>query len=134
MNTRRVSTYQFLICVLKNCHQIIAVDADISDLTHNFLQQTNKTFNFVENTFIHNQGVPSKELHNENEMIEQLKKEDKFILCMDSATEAERIHRELKDPSIKLITRLSIEEDDEKEDNAKYAKEKKRLIAMNVVK
>ena len=85
---------------IKNCHQIIAVDADIiiSDLTHNFLQQTNKTFNFVENTFIHNQGVPSKELHNENEMIKLLKKEDKFILCMDSATEAERIQRELTDP------------------------------------
>ena len=33
---------------------------------------------------------------------------------MDSAIEAERLHRELKDPTIKLITRLSIEEDDEK--------------------
>jgi hypothetical protein len=44
LNRRRVSTYQFLIAVLKNCHQIVAVDADISDLTHKFLQQTNRTF------------------------------------------------------------------------------------------
>ena len=60
-------------------------------------------------------------------MIEKLKKESKFILCMDSAAEAERIHRELKDPSIKLITRLSIEEDDEKKRHCKICKGKKEI-------
>lgn len=125
LKNKRVITYQFLIGVLKNCHQIIAVDADISDLTHNFLKQSNRTFKFVENTFIHNQGIQSTELHNEHEMIEKLKKEDKFMLCMDSAIEAERIHRALNDPSIKLITRLSIEEDDEKRRQCKKCKGKK---------
>ena len=139
LKNNRVSTYQFIICVLKNCHQIIAVDADISDLTHDFLKQTNRTFKFVENKFIHNQGIPATELHNEDEMIEKLKKESKFILCMDSAAEAERIHRELTDPpargsdaaacrpSIKLITRLSIEEDDEKKRQCKQCKGKKSV-------
>ena len=36
------------------------------------------------------------------------------MLCMDSASEAERLHRALNDPSIKLITRLTVEEDEEK--------------------
>ncbi len=62
IKNKRVAAYQFLIGVLKNCHQIRAVDADISDLTYMFLKQTGRTFNFVENTFIHNQGIPSKEL------------------------------------------------------------------------
>ena len=42
LKNKRVITYQFLIGVLKNCHQIVAVDADISDLTHNFLKQANR--------------------------------------------------------------------------------------------
>ena len=125
LKNTRVAAYQFLIGVLKTCHQIIAVDADISDLTHMFLKQTGRTFQFVENTFIHNQGIPSKELHNENEMITRLQQEEKYILCMDSATEAERIYRALNDPTIKLITRLSVEADEEKREKCETCKGEK---------
>jgi len=46
---------------------------------------------------------------------------------MDSATEAERLHRALGDDNIKLITRLTVEEDEEKREKCKLCKGKKEV-------
>ena len=115
----RVKTLCFLIELLTNCHQIIAVDADLGDLTHLFLDSFSigREFQFVENTFLSNKDVPAYELHSEAELMTELKDEKQWLLCMDSAQMAKIIYDKLvaggmHAQTIKLITAASTAAED----------------------
>ena len=74
--------------LLNKSRQVISVDADLTKHTLNFLSLCGRPLNVWNNTFQHNKGVPSKEWFNIEQMVEDMKKLDKFMLCMDSKTSA----------------------------------------------
>jgi hypothetical protein len=104
LSTNRIVTFKFLINAIKNANQCIYVDADINDNCFEILNHLKQGFTFVQNEFIHNSGVKSKEYFQESKMIGRLKKLNKYIVCCDSKTIAVNLHTELNDKSIKLYT------------------------------
>jgi hypothetical protein len=90
--------------LIKNCFQVVAVDADIDKSVIDFVKALRDDVIIVENTHKHNKGIKAIELTDEDVMINKLKNDDKYILCCDSATKAESIYKRLDDDNIKLIT------------------------------
>ena len=74
--------------LLNKSKQVISVDADLTKHTLDFLSICGRPINVWNNTFQHNKGVPAKEWFNVDEMVEDMKKLDKFMLCMDSKSSA----------------------------------------------
>ena len=110
METKRVEIFDFVVNVLfKYAKQIICVDADISDISINFLKYIEKlhkkNFTFVKNTHKHNKGVEAQEYFSRSELIERASKEECFMFACDSKTEAVNIYKQLDTPEnpIKLI-------------------------------
>lgn len=91
----RMNVFQYLRQMIKNCKQLIAVDADIDSIILNWLKKLRSDIKFIDNTRLHNKGVKAIELDREEVLISKLKKENKFILCCDSATKAEHIWKKL---------------------------------------
>jgi hypothetical protein len=91
----------------------VAVDADIDKSVIDFVKALRNDVIIVENTYKHNKGIEAIELTSEEDMINKLEKDDRYILCCDSATKAESIYKRMNDPSIKLITNDTIGEDKE---------------------
>jgi hypothetical protein len=100
----RVNVMKILIELIKNCKQFICVDADISDLSVKFIDFCKRDYKFIDNDFLHNKGVEAEEIFEYERLILKLEKEDKFLLCTDSKSQAEIICKKLDDPEIKLIT------------------------------
>ena len=95
------------IYILQNCKQFICVDADISDLVFHLIKYVDREFEFIENEYKHNKGIEANEVHSYDDLIELISKEDKYIVCCDSATIATDIYLELSKldhQNIKLIT------------------------------
>ena len=91
----RMNVFQHLRQMIKNCKQLVAVDADIDSIILNWLKKLRSDIKFIDNTRLHNKGVKAIELDREEVLISKLKKENKFILCCDSATKAEHIWKKL---------------------------------------
>jgi len=104
LNKTRLIVYQLFIKILNECKQIIGTDADINDISLRFLDFTTKKYNYICNEYLHNKGVNAYELESIDDMIEKLKKEDKFLLCCDSKEIAEAVKLEINDDKIIVIT------------------------------
>jgi len=103
LNNSRLVVYKILIRILKECKQVICVDADITDICLNFLNYNNIQFNFINNLYKHNKGVIAEELNGVELFYNKIKTEDKFLACFDSKTEAEILHQKLKNDDIDSI-------------------------------
>ena len=91
LGQRRIPVLKLLIDLLHKCKLIIGVDADISDICFKFLDNIDIKYNYMKNDYNHNQGVKSSELKSFDNLIQCLKKEKKFLLCCDSASESKHI-------------------------------------------
>lgn len=100
-NTRAVVFYR-LKQILKNAKQIIATDADINDISYKFFDSNITNYNMTINTYKHNNNINATEIKTVEDLIRRLKKENKFMLCMDSKTQAEAIYHILDNQDIKL--------------------------------
>ena len=94
LNKTRAVVFKLFKYMITNARQVICVDADLNKHTLDFLKLCERPINIWNNTFIHNKGVPVKEWSNTIEMIEDMKKKDKFLCCLDSRTLAKAIPEE----------------------------------------
>ena len=89
----------FINGILMECKAIICVDADISDLSIQFLKEVERIkgikFNYIQNDYIHNKGTLSTEIHEHEDFIHQLSKEDKWLLPCDSKKQAKNLWEQL---------------------------------------
>jgi hypothetical protein len=104
LNNKRTSIYNMFIKILNNCNQYIGTDADINDISLSFLKYCNKDYYYVKNIYKHNKGVKAEEIHNLNDFINDIKKQDKYLICCDSKKNVELINNLLKDNEVKIIT------------------------------
>ena len=88
--------------ILSTCKQFICVDADISDLCFILLDNLNLNYIYRNNIFNHNKGVKSNELFTPDEFETEVKKHNKFLICMDSKTNTELYNQLLEDEDIKV--------------------------------
>ena len=109
LDRNRTIIFKMFIRLLKSCKLIIAVDADINSTSIEFLKSIKSNVKYIKNTYSHNKNVPAEEIETFEEIIEKLKKENKFFVCCDSKSRAEKINYLLNDKSIKLITSETIE-------------------------
>ncbi len=107
----RAKCWQILIYMIKNCKNFVCVDADISDICIDFLNDTGRSFQYIKNEYKHNKGVKAEEIEDDKammtEMIKTIKEDGKLILACDSKREAEYFWIKLgldKIDSAKLLT------------------------------
>ncbi len=113
--SKRKSVYKILCRILRECKQFIGTDADISDLclywlnpekyingllpeeVKDFISQSpNINCEYIQNTHNHYQGVQAKELFSYDNLVNELKNLDKYLVCCDSATEARNLRNKLQ--------------------------------------
>ena len=113
LNSKRKTIDLLLTKIIKECKQFIGTDADISDLCLKWLnpekhidvlpdiledfkaQSPNLDFQYIENTHRHYKGVVAKELFEYQDLVNMLKKEEEFMVCTDSSTEARNLRNKL---------------------------------------
>lgn len=93
-----------LIYIIKNCKQFLVVDADISDLVFNLIDHVERKYKFIDNEYKHNSGVQATEIFSYDELVKLIQKEDKYIVCCDSATVCKDLARKIGHSDIKCIT------------------------------
>jgi hypothetical protein len=77
--------------MIERCEQLFAVDADISKISYDYIKSI-VPFDFIVNEYKHFKGVKYYIYNDAEKFIETLKKENKFLLCSDSATIIENLN------------------------------------------
>jgi hypothetical protein len=108
LQKNRMVIFYALRSLIKECKQVIAVDADINDIVVDWFKSLRNDIKLIVNKVQHNKNVKATELNDEKILLKKLRKEKKFILCCDSAKKAKSIFKKLNDPSITLITDADI--------------------------
>ena len=104
LKSKRKQTFKLFCNMLKNAKQVIGVDADISDMCFTLLDELNIEYQYKKNLTLHNKGITATELLSFDVMIDEIKTHSKYLICCDSATEADNIYKALDDTTIKLYT------------------------------
>ena len=122
LNNKRTLVYNIFFKIINECKQFIGTDADITDNSLSLLKYTDKKYKFIKNSYKHNKDVKAYEIFSVDDFIEDIKKQDKFLVCCDSKNNAELIYNLLKNKSIKLITSTTDEHIDfDKHDKIIYS-------------
>lgn len=100
LDSKRIIVKKFLIKMLKECDRIIMTDADISDNSLLFLKQNDIEYSYIQNKYAHNidkdnNVIEAHELYSYEELMDNLKKLKKFMVCCDSKLGAIKIHQDL---------------------------------------
>jgi hypothetical protein len=105
LDNKRCEVLKSLVEALQSAQQIICCDADISDLSLNLLDECGLDYTYIENTYNHNASKKAIEFYSYESITADIQTQDKFIVCMDSAKQANKLWIDLgKDPKILLIT------------------------------
>jgi hypothetical protein len=104
LKNKRTTIYNMFIKILSKCKQFIGTDADISDNSLIFLDYINKKYKYVDNIYKHNNNVKAFEIFDISKFINELKTQNKYLVCCDSKKNAELLYKEINDKNIKLIT------------------------------
>jgi len=104
LNDKRIDVILLLRQMIKEAKKVICVDADISDIAIDFIEDLNEPYCYIKNKHIHNNDTPATELFSRDEMMEHIEKEDEYLLCCDSKKHAIAIHKLLhtKDKPVML--------------------------------
>jgi hypothetical protein len=116
LNKTRSKCWGYLIYILQNCKNFICVDADISDLCFTLLKYVDKDYEYIQNTYNHNKGVPAKELLSLDEVITTIKKQERYMVACDSKKSAEYLWIQTGKKA-KLLTSKTDKLNDETLDN-----------------
>jgi len=100
MSHKKKQIWELLIRILTSAKQLICVDADISDLCFILLDGLNIDYVYRENIYQHNGGKEAEELYTFEQFVNEIKKNDKFLICCDSLDEANRLNKALNDNEI----------------------------------
>ena len=96
--------YRKFLHIIRNCKQVICADADLNDISINWMKTHKPNVKYIVNEYQHNKNVLAYEMKSFTHMIDKLKTEEKFLLCTDSKSNAELIYKQLNDEKICLIT------------------------------
>ena len=134
----RDAIFEYLINdVLLECKALICVDADISDLSIQFLKEIERIkgikLNYIQNDYIHNKGTLSTEIHEHEEFIHQISKEELFLCPCDSKKQAKSLWIQLNEIDKKFYPHrdpiiLIIAEDRQEQKEHIRLNEHKRII------
>lgn len=95
LNGKRCYCWKVLRRLIKECKQVVAVDADIHSNRMKFIKDLERDISIVENTYKHNKGIKMREVYNFDSFLKEcFKVKDKLISC-DSKTDAEVIFKEI---------------------------------------
>ena len=100
----RTIVFTLLQKLVSECKLIIGTDADISDICFSFMEKCGRNTLFIQNTYKHNKGVKSEEIGDLDELVNELSKLNKFVVCCDSKTEVDKLYKKLEDDKIKVFT------------------------------
>ena len=107
LKEKRAFVVKILTNMLINSKQIIAVDADISDLCFKIFKKLDIDYEYIVNTYQHNKGVKASELFSTKKLLKQIngdrKNKKSVMVCCDSKSMAEYIFVETG-KTAKLIT------------------------------
>ncbi len=85
LSSKRALIFKIFTRLIKDAKQVICVDADLNKYTLKLMDFCGRDLIKINNTYNHNQDVPCKEYFDINDMVEEMKKKDKFLCCLDSA-------------------------------------------------
>jgi hypothetical protein len=111
LNRDRMYIYTLFKKIVKECHSVVAVDADIDDRVIHFLNNLRNDFVYTLNEYKHNDGVNATEITDESIFIKLIKKEKKYIVCCDSAQKAQHIYDSIDDSEVVLVTDETVGDD-----------------------
>ena len=98
LGDKRAFIVKVLANMLINSKQIIAVDADISDLCFKIFKKLNIDYDYIINNYKHNKGVTSNEILSIETMIKQINIDRSVdiavMVCCDSKTVAEYLYEQ----------------------------------------
>jgi len=100
LRKNRRQIFELFCHIIVSAKQIICVDADISDLCFLLLDGLKVPYDYRVNTYKHNDNVVAEELLNPTVFVEKIKSYDKFLVCFDSKTQADRMKAMLEDDEI----------------------------------
>ncbi len=127
LNSKTTYCWKVLRRLIKECKQIIAVDADIHSDRMKFIKDLGRDITIIENEYKHNKGVKMRELYKYQDFINECNKVDDKLVCCDSKTDAEIIFKEIiKKNDAKPI----IEGDDKNVDYQIYECKKGKTYAL----
>lgn len=95
LNGKRCYCWKVLRRLIKECKQVVAVDADIHSNRMKFIKDLERQISIVENTYKHNQGIKMREVYNYKSFIDECFKVTDKLICCDSKTDAEIIFKEI---------------------------------------
>ena len=98
----RVEIWDYFCNFIKNCYNFYAVDADISDICIDFLNEIRPDYKYIKNNFEHFKGVEAEEIFNEDELIQKCQEE--FFICCDSEATSEYLKSKINSDLLKIIT------------------------------
>ncbi len=79
-----INTLHYFIRIIKECKQVICLDADISQICFKVLNFCNRRFKYIVNEHKHFENVNAYEMYNIDDMVNDIYKQDKFLVCCDS--------------------------------------------------
>lgn len=122
----RILIINMLEKIIRECKQVIVVDADIQHHTLEFLRYCGREPIFIKNTYQHNAGNNAKEWDTVEDMVDNLKEKDAWFLCTDSKTTAKTIFKQLS-----VGEQIPLTEDEEKNVNGfDYYKDAKGIMIV----
>jgi hypothetical protein len=100
LSENREDIYELLMNkILMEAKMIICVDADISDLSIEYLVNLERTrnikFDFIQNDYLHNKNTKATEIFEHQDFIHKVQKENLWLMPCDSKTTAKALHKEL---------------------------------------
>ena len=100
LSKNREEIFQLLIDkILMESKMIVCVDADICDLSIEYLkaleEKRNIKFNYIDNDFLHNKDTNMTEIHEHDQFISKISQLDMWLMPCDSKDKAKALYEEL---------------------------------------
>lgn len=99
MKDKRIDCLEIFLKIFQEAKQIICVDADISDLSINFIKDIlgeHYNFKYIQNKYNHNQNRKCQQYITYKPFLNKILDTEKFIVCCDSKARAIEVHQEYK--------------------------------------
>ena len=97
LKDKRIVCFTALLKLIRECKQIIAVDADIHYSTLKLMDYCGRDYEFIENTYKHNSNIPATEVYSYEALTYRIKQEKEALVCCDSKSACEVIFKDLID-------------------------------------
>jgi len=91
----RINIFKIFMKIIKECKQIVCVDADISNICFKVLDYIGKAYEYHINEYKHNLGRNAYEIKTRHQLIDLIKNDNEYLIACDSRTECKNLYDEL---------------------------------------